>query len=225
MSLYDDLGVARDATPEELNAAFRRRAKEHHPDAGGDAEAFARASHAIAVLRDPAARAEYDATGREDSSSPPGPEEAAREVMLAEFQQVLGQFVEGHIAPQTDLMVVLRGTLARKAGDQRREIAKVEAIQVRARDALDRLRHKGDGPDVVRAMLEGKIVEADRIVADMNRLEAAFVRAGEMALAWDWRADEAPQMDAWDIGAWRGLHRTAYATYPSAPFADTGGAL
>ena len=66
MSLYDDLGVAPDATPEQLTAAYRRLSKQHHPDAGGDAEAFARVTHAASILRDPARRAQYDATGRED---------------------------------------------------------------------------------------------------------------------------------------------------------------
>jgi hypothetical protein len=63
--LYHDLGVDRDAGPEELSAAFRRRAKELHPDArsaGPDAtEEFTRVSRAYAVLRDPAQRARYDA--------------------------------------------------------------------------------------------------------------------------------------------------------------------
>lgn len=62
--LYRDLGVPRDATGEELNAAFRARAKMLHPDAqGGDAvatEEFKRVSRAYSVLRDPEQRARYD---------------------------------------------------------------------------------------------------------------------------------------------------------------------
>jgi hypothetical protein len=62
--LYRDLGVPRNATGEELNAAFRARAKVLHPDArGGDAvatEAFKRVSLAYSVLRDPVQRARYD---------------------------------------------------------------------------------------------------------------------------------------------------------------------
>ena len=62
---YGDLGVARDASIQDLSAAFRRRAKELHPDAGaGDSDAteeFKRVSRAYAVLRDPVRRARYDA--------------------------------------------------------------------------------------------------------------------------------------------------------------------
>jgi hypothetical protein len=62
--LYRDLGVPRDATSEQLNAAFRARAKVLHPDAqGGDTlatEEFKRVSLAYSVLRDPVQRARYD---------------------------------------------------------------------------------------------------------------------------------------------------------------------
>jgi len=41
-SIWSVLGVSRDVTPEELKAAYRRRALETHPDHGGDEEAFRR---------------------------------------------------------------------------------------------------------------------------------------------------------------------------------------
>lgn len=37
---YDVLGVARDATADEVKARFRELAKEHHPDKGGDEGQF-----------------------------------------------------------------------------------------------------------------------------------------------------------------------------------------
>ena len=54
---YGLLGVGRDATPEEIKKAYRRAAREHHPDANrGDPEAEARfkeVSVAYEVLSDP----------------------------------------------------------------------------------------------------------------------------------------------------------------------------
>ncbi len=61
---YEVLGVARDAQPEEIKRAFRRIARESHPDANpGDVNAEARfrqAAEAYEVLSDPERRARYD---------------------------------------------------------------------------------------------------------------------------------------------------------------------
>ena len=65
MSLYDDLGVDAAASTDEINRACRKAAKAHHPDAGGDPGAFSRLGHAVAILRDPERRAEYDSWQRQ----------------------------------------------------------------------------------------------------------------------------------------------------------------
>jgi molecular chaperone DnaJ len=61
---YADLGVARDASPEDVKSSFRRLAREHHPDANpGDPAAesrFRRIAEAYEVLSDPDRRRSYD---------------------------------------------------------------------------------------------------------------------------------------------------------------------
>lgn len=61
---YAALGVARDASADDIKRAFRRIARESHPDANpGDPSAedrFRRAAEAYEVLSDPARRAAYD---------------------------------------------------------------------------------------------------------------------------------------------------------------------
>lgn len=59
---YQVLGIDRDASQEDVRAAFRRRALETHPDKTGGADAEFRAvSEAYNVLRDPTSRRIYDA--------------------------------------------------------------------------------------------------------------------------------------------------------------------
>jgi molecular chaperone DnaJ len=66
---YETLGVSRTATPEEIKKAYRRLAREYHPDANpGDPEAaerFKRISHAYEVLSSPEKRSRYDTFGDE----------------------------------------------------------------------------------------------------------------------------------------------------------------
>ncbi|WP_257884165.1 DnaJ C-terminal domain-containing protein [Sulfitobacter sp. CW3] len=65
---YKVLGVARDATADEIKKAFRKGARKYHPDinAGADAEAmFKDVNEAYEVLKDPERRAAYDQLGKE----------------------------------------------------------------------------------------------------------------------------------------------------------------
>ena len=79
-NLYAVLGVDRTATAAELTAAYRRRARTTHPDAGGDDLAFRAISRAYDVLSDAGLRAGYDAELDDEPGGPaatrPGQPEA-----------------------------------------------------------------------------------------------------------------------------------------------------
>lgn len=60
MSHYETLGVAKDASPENIKKAYKAKALEHHPNKGGNAEKFKSLGAAYEVLSDPLLREEYD---------------------------------------------------------------------------------------------------------------------------------------------------------------------
>ncbi len=63
---YEALGVGRDASQDEIKKAYRRLARELHPDVNPDPQAserFKLVTHAYEVLSDPNARADYDRGG------------------------------------------------------------------------------------------------------------------------------------------------------------------
>jgi curved DNA-binding protein len=65
--LYQILGLSRSSTPEELKKAYRKLARQHHPDVNpgnkGAEERFKEISAAFEVLSDPKRRALYDEFG------------------------------------------------------------------------------------------------------------------------------------------------------------------
>lgn len=57
---YQTLGVDRTATADEIKQAYRRLAKEHHPDKGGDTARFQEIQQAYDTLGDQSKRSAYD---------------------------------------------------------------------------------------------------------------------------------------------------------------------
>ena len=60
---YNTLGVSKSASADEIKTAFRKKAHEHHPDKGGDAEKFKVLNEAYQVLGDAKKRQQYDQYG------------------------------------------------------------------------------------------------------------------------------------------------------------------
>ncbi len=72
---YETLGVARNATPEDIKKAYRKLAFQFHPDRNKDAgatERFKEISEAYQVLSDPNRRASYDQFGHAGANGAAG---------------------------------------------------------------------------------------------------------------------------------------------------------
>lgn len=103
-TFYDVLGVGRDATDQEIRAAFRRLARELHPDRfQGPAkkqaeERFQRVTQAFNVLSNPETRARYDKTLETATpSGPVDPKELAKALLAkAVFLAKQGDIGQAH---------------------------------------------------------------------------------------------------------------------------------
>ena len=77
-NLYDILGVGRRASDDEIRTAFRRLAKEHHPDVNAgnsaSAEKFKKITAANDILGDSEKRRQYDAGEIDAKGDPRGPQ-------------------------------------------------------------------------------------------------------------------------------------------------------
>lgn len=75
---YGILGVPRDATPDQIKSAYRKLARQYHPDVNPDnpeaEQKFKEVSTAYAILSDPDKRSQFDRFGRVDDGGgmPPG---------------------------------------------------------------------------------------------------------------------------------------------------------
>lgn len=68
---YKTLGVPRDADADAIKKAFRKLARKHHPDAGGDEAKFKEINEAYEVLSDEKKRKLYDQYGTANENQIP----------------------------------------------------------------------------------------------------------------------------------------------------------
>jgi curved DNA-binding protein CbpA len=168
--LYALLGIERTATADEVKAAYRRAAMEHHPDRNpGDDEAikrFQQVKLAYEILSDDEKRATYDATGRIPEAGK-DPEAAMREDAIAIFMEAMNQ--AGPVPSQRDMISIMeiiiagkQNTLRHSLQQTRSQIAGMEKVKGRFKRRPD-----ASGPNVISGFIEGNI-------ASMNAQCARF---------------------------------------------------
>jgi DnaJ-class molecular chaperone len=129
--LYQALGVNRGAPPEVIRSAYRKAAKECHPDAGGTPEKWALVCLAHDTLTDKRRREEYDQTGSTDDL-----EAAAMQTVYDTVAMVVATIVAGRRKVETfdivsDAIKTLQmqiGNINNSARQQREANAALEQV-------------------------------------------------------------------------------------------------
>jgi molecular chaperone DnaJ len=92
---YEILGVPRDASAEDIKTAFRKLARQYHPDVSKEADAeekFKEINEAYGVLSDPEKRRRYDQYGRAGLGEMGGMPDYATMDFSDIFEELLGGF-------------------------------------------------------------------------------------------------------------------------------------
>jgi curved DNA-binding protein CbpA len=208
MDPYEVLGVPPDATVEQVNLAYRQRARETHPDAhGGDTDAFAEVAAAGEILRDPERRARYDRTGRTNADGL-SPDQRAASIVFTKLLQMFSTALEQEAKAsmegrpfdleKIDFVASLRAVLDKEiengeAAQQnmRNEIGKMERLAGRIKGGTLAVRIETMIVGHMRMMDLG-IAEADekpapyRLARDMlaDLRDAGFRSAAIMGFGW-----------------------------------------
>lgn len=131
MTLYAELGVAANATPEEIKAAYRVAAQRSHPDKeGGDEDKFKRVGEAFTVLSNPERRAEYDRTG--STAEGPTVEAEATQMMRSLFNNYLdGQSTQDPLKFMRESITVADSQRRSQLDQEDKLIAKLHKLRTR----------------------------------------------------------------------------------------------
>lgn len=194
-SLYEELGVSPRASPEDVRKAHRRMARKHHPDTGGEREAFERVQRAADVLRDPQRRLMYDRTGKAEAE-PDNSESGAVQMLVAAFQQALQM---GEVE-RRDVIGTACDLLRRQSADLGMAKASVEQDKRRTEQAIKRLKHKGGKANHLDFVMRDQLQAIEAALAQIEMNRAAVKRALELANDYSWDVDAAPVMRTMFIG-------------------------
>lgn len=176
MSHYETLGLKREDKPTsaEIKKAYKRMAKKHHPDRGGDGKMMVLANQAYDTLMDPAKREHYDLTGEEKPLSSIDIE--ARNSILQLFGSLISEgkinIPRRAVAINNQAAAKMRGELAHLKS----ELAEIE----KRRDELT----VTDGTNLWHNLIDSMIEQGRGKLASQEHKLAISKRVGEMLQAY-----------------------------------------
>lgn len=157
-TLYETLHVQPNADPDVITAASRVLLKRFHPDANGDEDLFARIADAKSTLTDPARRATYDESLRENTRKVVGSYRIVRKMTEGGF----GRLFEGeHLV--TGIKACIKQNLNVSPEDTELFVREASAIANLRHHALPAFRDFYKLPDgscaLVMSYIEGPTLE------------------------------------------------------------------
>ncbi|NVN88819.1 MAG: J domain-containing protein [Rhodopseudomonas sp.] len=175
-NLYEVLGIAPDASSDDIRAAYRNKVKDVHPDAGGSNEAFSEVAIAYEVLIDPLRRKNYDESGsilNQDKAIAAG----ARIIVEGLVDQLLGQ----DDAKYLDIVDVLCREIARALAAKMVTIGRMDQRRRNLVDLRGRFRAKAPDESFLDQLMAKKIEALDNSIAS-ERLSIAQLNAASALL-------------------------------------------
>jgi len=172
-NLYEVLGVDKSADQTAIRKAYRSRAKNVHPDAGGSAESFELVRLAHDCLSDAERRRRYDETGQVD---PTGADNEAAQIMnvaIGAVNAVMATIRQRGLSWEKfdilgDAIKQIEGQIDQVNG----KIADAERNAKKLRAAATRFKAKAGKVNKLGPMIEAQAAEQERNVETMKRDKA-----------------------------------------------------
>lgn len=169
---YATLGVAPDASVDDIKRAYRRAARHAHPDRGGNHERMQALNEAKDVLTDPARRARYDA-GEDGQATTE--EEGARELIRKLFAEAVDIDKDDPVEGVREALQAGRTGAAVKATMAKQHIRRLEAQRNRVKPKTER--------NVYLDVIESRIASERALIAAMESTERTAKLALEILAA------------------------------------------
>ncbi len=166
MSHYEELGVPKDASRDQIKKAYRRRAQKEHPDKGGDTEKFYALQRAYDVLGDDARRAHYDRHGTDGQPD-------RQSALMQRLAALLMQVVEANDTETVDIVALMKTALVH-GKDATKNAIKQQEMKAQKYEKAQKRIIKKSGENILSQMLDGQIGLVKRGI-EMGKVELAMI--------------------------------------------------
>jgi DnaJ-class molecular chaperone len=172
MTLYEILGVAKDASAADIKKAFRKLASENHPDReGGSDETMAEVNKAYDILSSPDKRAYYDASGM--VGEPPNIIQQAESLLMAMFAKCVSGYASDAIVFQ-----VTQG-LEVESGMFRKHIEQIESQKAMFLARRNKIK-SSDDKNLAHMVVDQHIQGMNQSIAQKTEQIAIYMKALEI---------------------------------------------
>lgn len=194
---YAILGISRDASPQEIKAAYRDLVRVMHPDAGGDAEAFIELNNAYNTLRDPVRRKHYDIAGEVEEWHPAKFMDAVITTLATAFDTAVTDLVEQGIPVEgVDFMRTFRSIIVTSAEEIEKRYHRVQA-EIRAMERLrKRIKRRGEEKNLFAVVIDEQLKKKSEEFTEKRKALEVTKRVLEEVMHYDDVADVVRTMQA-----------------------------
>ena len=162
MNPYNILDVSVTASFEEIKQRYRTLAQMHHPDKGGDEEAFKRIKLAYEILSDPVRRKQYDITGETTTTN-------AKDEAIANIVQILLHIVPSFNVDQDDLIQIAEVETRTMIDLVHKDIGVTERYILNLEKVSSKLRIKTDSENILNSFILNQIQQRKQELETFQR--------------------------------------------------------
>lgn len=208
--LYDLIGVRKSATTADIRKAGKKRKVETHPDRGGDEEEFKKVNNALAVLLDPASRAEYDRSGTVRDKSPDEDNRQALALVEQELALIISEYVTKGFRPASDprridVVAHIKSKLMTQVHSGNQSVPIGERHKAFLLDMQRRLKIKKTGleGDLLHRALQRQIEMAEGNIANLKEVVRIHRLAIKLIENYDFEQIESSAMFGFDVPSYQ----------------------
>jgi len=184
MGYYEDLGVDKDTTKEEMKKAYKAKSKKTHPDLGGNRCDFEKVKTAYEVLSDPIKKERYD--NGEDTDLPPI-DDLARSQLMGMFVNAVS---DGTNIEQADIIGDLEKQLEQSVVNLVRAEQRNRKVEEKWNKVKVRLRHDGSISDVFGFVIKKELDKVSKFDVEHARTVLVLNKMKEMVDTYEYKYEK-----------------------------------